>query len=182
MVSGFEYDKAVNNGVDGKKIIFNGPDKTDEDFKKAVDNNSILHIDYMDEFYAIKQITTALDTKARVAIRVNMDTGIYPMWDRFGFNFENGQAWDVLNKIMRCETMELVGLHTHIGTFMLSPNAYAVAATKLSELAVNIKNKFGHDISYIDMGGGFASGNTLKGSYLPGVGMLTHRLMNLLKL
>ena len=28
VVSGFEYDKAINNGVNGKKIIFNGPDKT----------------------------------------------------------------------------------------------------------------------------------------------------------
>ncbi len=169
VVSGFEYDKAINNGVDGKMIIFNGPDKTENDLKKAIANNSILHIDHLDEYYAIKQISAELEITARVAIRVNMDTGIYPMWDRFGFNYENGQAWDVLNKIMRCNTMELVGLHTHIGTFMLSPNAYAVAARKLSELAVSVKNKFNHSVSYIDMGGGFASGNTLKGSYLPGV-------------
>jgi diaminopimelate decarboxylase len=98
-----------------------------------------------------------------------MDTGIYPMWDRFGFNYENGQAWDALNKIMRYENMVLVGLHTHIGTFMLSPNAYAIAAGKLADLAIGIKDKYQHEIQYIDMGGGFASKNNLKGSFLPGI-------------
>jgi diaminopimelate decarboxylase len=65
--------------------------------------------------------------------------------------------------------MELVGLHTHIGTFMLSPNAYAVAASKLANLAQRLQQKYDHEIKYIDMGGGFASRNTLKGSYLPGI-------------
>lgn len=168
VVSGFEYDKALNNGVEGSKILFNGPDKTDEDITKAIENNSIIHIDHLDEYYAIKEIASKKGVRAKVAIRVNMDTGIYPMWDRFGFNFENGQAWDVLNRIMRSDVIELVGLHTHIGTFMLSPNAYAVAAKKLSELAIGIRDKYNHEVTYIDMGGGFASGNTLKGAYLPG--------------
>ena len=106
--------------------------------------------------------------RPRVAIRVNMDTGVYPMWDRFGFNYENGQAWDALNRIMHSGNMELAGLHCHIGTFMLAPSAYASAASKLAELAVKVKEKFSHEIRYIDLGGGFASKNTLKGSYLQG--------------
>jgi diaminopimelate decarboxylase len=69
---------------------------------------------------------------------------------------------------MRSEKLELVGLHCHIGTFMLSPSAYGVAATKLTDLAIAIQDKFNHDIKYIDLGGGFTSKNTLKGSYLPG--------------
>lgn len=168
VVSGFEYTKALNNGVEGSKIIFNGPDKTDEDLAKAITNNSLIHIDHLDELYAIQDISKKQQLTARVAIRVNMDTGIYPMWDRFGFNYENGQAWTAINKIMQSENMELVGLHTHIGTFMLSPNAYSTAAYKLAELARNVRLKYNHEISYIDMGGGFASTNTLKGAYLPG--------------
>ena len=39
VVSGFEYDKAIRNGVDGSKIIFNGPDKTEEDL-------NFLHLKY----------------------------------------------------------------------------------------------------------------------------------------
>ena len=51
---------------------------------------------------------------------------------------------------------------------MLSANAYATAAYKLSDLAINIKTKYGKAIEYLDLGGGFASTNTLKGSYLQG--------------
>ena len=168
VVSGFEYDKAIANGVSGKKIIFNGPDKTEADLKTAINNDSLIHIDHLDELYTIIDLATSMNKRPRVAIRVNMDTGVYPMWDRFGFNYENGQAWDALNKIMRSEKLELVGLHCHIGTFMLSPGAYAVAATKLTDLAISLQTKFNHDIKYIDLGGGFTSKNTLKGSYLPG--------------
>ncbi len=168
VVSGFEYDKAINNGVDGSKIIFNGPDKTDEDLKKAIENSSLIHIDHLDELYSVIELSEKMGLKPRVAIRINMDTGIYPMWDRFGFNYENGQAWDALNKIMRNKNLELVGLHCHIGTFMLTAQAYGTAAYKMADLALGIKKKYKHDVKYIDMGGGFASKNTLKGSYLPG--------------
>lgn len=168
VVSGFEYDKALSLGIDGKKIIFNGPDKSVEDLTKAITHDSLIHIDHLDELYSVAELADTLKKRPKVAVRVNMDTGVYPIWDRFGFNYENGQAWDAINKIMHSDRMELVGLHCHIGTFMLSPFAYGTAASKLGELAVAIEQKYRHEIKYIDMGGGFASKNTLKGSYLPG--------------
>jgi diaminopimelate decarboxylase len=116
----------------------------------------------------IMELTETLSQRPKVAIRVNMDTGIYPQWDRFGFNYENGEAWNALNRIMLSGKLELVGLHTHIGTYILTPNAYSVAAAKLTDLAVNVSKKYNHKIKYIDMGGGFATKNTLKGAYLSG--------------
>ncbi len=169
VVSGFEYDKAIALGVSGKKIIFNGPEKSVEDLTKAIQNDSLIHIDHLDEFYTIVELAGTLKKRPRVAIRVNMDTGVYPIWDRFGFNYENGQAWDAINKIMHSGKMELIGLHCHIGTFMLSPSAYGIAASKLAELTLALEQKFNHEIKYIDLGGGFPSRNTLKGSYLPGI-------------
>lgn len=168
VVSGFEYQKALSNGVPGNRIIFNGPDKTDEEIMLALKNKSLLHIDHLDELYRITEIAEELKYKPNVAIRVNMDTGIYPMWDRFGFNYENGQAWDAINKIVLAGKLNLTGLHCHIGTFMLSPSAYAIAAQKMSDLAIGIRNKYNILIEYLDLGGGFASKNTLKGSYLQG--------------
>ena len=53
-----------------------------------------------------------------------MDTGIYPMWDRFGFNYENGEAWSAICRIMLQENLEFVGLHTRI-------TSYNVCYTKL---------------------------------------------------
>ena len=172
VVSIFEYQKALDNGVPGNKIIFNGPEKTKADLEIAVKNGSFIHIDHFDELYDLIELTDKLKKKAKVAIRVNMDTGIYPMWDRFGFNYETGQAWNAINKIMVSENLELEGLHCHIGTFMLSTQAYAIAASKLSDLAVNIKYKYNKAIKYLDLGGGFPSANTLRGSYLPGADII----------
>lgn len=168
VVSGYEYDKALANGVDPGKIIFNGPGKSREELIMATEKGSLIHIDHLDELYLLIEVAETTAQKPRVAIRVNMDTGIYPMWDRFGFNYENGQAWDALNKIMHSGKLELMGLHTHIGTFIMTATAYAIAAKKLADLARSLQQKFNHHLKYIDIGGGFASKNTLKGSYLPG--------------
>ena len=168
VVSGFEYRKALGNGVPGNKIIFNGPEKTNEELEMASNNGSLIHIDHFDELYQLIEMSDKLKQKPRVAIRVNMDTGVYPMWDRFGFNYENGQAWSALNKIVASGKMELTGLHCHIGTFMLSANAYATAAKKLGDLAWKCKTQLNTAIQYIDLGGGFPSTNTLRGSFLPG--------------
>jgi diaminopimelate decarboxylase len=168
VVSGFEYEKAIGNGVPGNKIIFNGPDKSNDELVNAARNNSLIHIDHLDELFTLIELSDKQNLKPRVAIRVNMDTGINPKWDRFGFNFENGQAWNAINRIMNDKNLELVGLHCHIGTFMLSPSAYSVAATKMCELALSIKAKYSKTLQYLDLGGGFPSVNTLKGAYLPG--------------
>lgn len=168
VVSIFEYEKALKNGVPGTKIIFNGPDKTENDLRTAIEHNSMIHIDHFDELYLLSEILQNSGKKARVAIRVNMDTGIYPMWDRFGFNYEDGSAWRAINKIFAHTEMDLVGLHCHIGTYMLTTNAYSVAAGKLCDLASSIKQRYNKNIEYLDLGGGFASANTLKGSYLQG--------------
>jgi diaminopimelate decarboxylase len=168
VVSGFEYNKAIGNGVPGNKIIFNGPNKTDNELITASQNKSLIHIDHLDELFTLIELSEKNNLKPRVAIRVNMDTGIYPKWDRFGFNFENGQAWNAIVRIMNDKNIELVGLHCHIGTFMLSAAAYSMAANKLCELTFSLKTKYGKVIQYLDLGGGFPSVNTLKGSYLPG--------------
>jgi diaminopimelate decarboxylase len=168
VVSGFEYKKALGNGVAGSNIIFNGPDKHVDEIRLAIENDSLLHIDHFEELYALIDICSELNKKARVAIRVNMDTGIYPKWDRFGFNLENGQAWNALTKIVASDKLQLIGLHAHIGTFMLSTHAYSLAATKLSQLALDCKTQLHTSIKYLDLGGGFPSQNTLKGSFLPG--------------
>jgi diaminopimelate decarboxylase len=169
VVSGMEYDKALQNGVPGAQIIFNGPGKSEPELMKAINLGSLIHIDHFDELFTIIKLSQSTQQKPKVAIRVNMDTGIYPKWDRFGFNYENGEAWEAINRIMLSKQLDLVGLHTHIGTYIMTADAYKIAATKLADLAVNLERKYMHHLRYLDLGGGFASHNTLKGAYHTGV-------------
>ncbi len=167
VVSGFEYRKALGNGVPGNKIIFNGPEKTTAELELAINNDSLIHIDHFDEMYQLIDISDRMNKKPRVAIRVNMDTGIYPIWDRFGFNYENGTAWSALTKIVESGKLNLVGLHCHIGTYMMVTTAYSIAASKLCDLAWNCKTQLNTTIQYLDMGGGLPTANDLRGAYLP---------------
>ena len=47
----------------------------------------------------LEKIAAELDLTIPVAIRLNMDTGTYPQWSRFGFNIESGQAIDAVRRI-----------------------------------------------------------------------------------
>lgn len=165
VVSGFEYQKALRNGVPGNQIIFNGPAKTEADLLLAIQHDSLIHIDHFEELFLLIKLSENLPQKPRVAIRVNMHTGVFPAWDRFGFNFENGQVWNAISKIIASGKLNLVGLHCHIGTFMLDVNAYQKAAKILCALALRCKKEFNQNIQYLDMGGGFPSNQKLKGSF-----------------
>ena len=168
VVSGMELEKALLNGVPGHQILFNGPGKRRADLLRAAEVDAVVHLDNADELHLLLELAPTLPRRPRVAVRVNLDAGIYPQWDRFGFNYENGQAWQALERLTVAGTLELVGLHCHLGTFVLEPKAYAVAATKLAALAGRCRQELHTPIQYLDLGGGFPSANTLKGALLPG--------------
>lgn len=167
VVSEFEYDKAIRLGIKGEHIIFNGPHKSKSALQKAIKDKAKIHIDNFDELYEIIEICNTDNVKAKVAIRVNVDVNIYPLWDRFGFNYENGESLQAVKRILHEDKLELIGLHCHIGTYIMTPDAYRIAASKLAALANFIKREYAIHLDYIDLGGGFASNNTLIGQYLP---------------
>jgi diaminopimelate decarboxylase len=165
VVSEFEYQKARRLGIEGKNIIFNGPYKPKEALKTAVEEGAKIHIDHWHEINDLEEIAEELGMEIPVAIRCNMDTGVYPQWSRFGFNIDNGEAYDAVKRIYEGKKLYLTGLHSHIGTFMLSASAYGNETKKLVMLKNRIEKDFGYEIDYIDIGGGFASKNRLKGIY-----------------
>jgi diaminopimelate decarboxylase len=167
VVSEFEYQKARHLGIEGKDIIFNGPYKPKEALKIAVEEGAKIHIDHWYEINDLEEIADELGIEIPVAIRCNMDTGVYPAWSRFGFNIDNGEAYDAVKRIYEGKKLILTGLHSHIGTFMLSTEAYKNETIKLIKLKNQVEEEFGFNIEYIDVGGGFASKNRLKGVYQP---------------
>jgi diaminopimelate decarboxylase len=168
VVSPFEYDKAIHNGVSPEKIHWNGPYKPESALAQAIANQSIIHIDNLDEFGRIERVASQLRARPRVAIRVNMAIDGMVPWSRFGLNLESGQARELADRIAKGRTVDLVGLHCHIGTFILDPQAYGRAATNLANLANDLLADHGLKLQFIDLGGGFASRNTLREGYLTG--------------
>jgi diaminopimelate decarboxylase len=167
VVSEFEYEKARHLGVPGNKIIYNGPYKPESALKIAFEEGAIVNLDHFEEIFAAEKVAKELKKKISVGIRLNMDTGIYPQWSRFGFNLENNSAYQAVKRIHKSEWLELSGLHAHIGTFILEPKAYQMEVRKMIDFMRKIEEDFHISIDSLDFGGGFPSKNKLKGTYLP---------------
>lgn len=168
VVSHFEFEKARLTGVPSERIHFNGPNKPDEAIEAALRGRAILHIDNFDELARIERIADKLGVRPRVALRINLAVeGLQP-WSRFGLNLESGQAREAAVRLISGGKAELIGLHCHIGTYILEAAAYKIAATKLVQFANDLRTDLGVRLSFLDLGGGFASRNTLAAQYLPG--------------
>ncbi|MFN3198894.1 MAG: alanine racemase [Bradymonadia bacterium] len=168
VVSEVEYGMARRLGVPGDQILFNGPYKPEEALRTAIAEGAHIHIDHFDELYMMERLAAEAGRVVPVTLRLNMDTGVVPRWDRFGFNADNGEAMDAIRRLYSGGHLVLEGLHSHIGTFMLDPHAYGRAAAKIAALALKARAAVGARIKYIDLGGGIASRATLHAQYAPG--------------
>jgi len=167
VVSEMEYNMAINLGVAPSKIIFNGPSKPYPILKTAITKGAMVNVDSMDELYEVEKIASETGGSADIGIRLNMSLGAYTAWDRFGFNIENGEAIRTVKRAVSGGKIRLTGLHAHIGTFILDPELYRKETRSMIEFCKLIREEFGIVMKYIDIGGGFASRNKLKGAYLP---------------
>lgn len=167
VVSGFEYEIAGSLGVHGSQIVFNGPYKTPEELRRAADNGSVLNVDSHDEISALEQVAEERGRPVDVGVRINMEVN-YPPWDRFGFNYESGQAFDACQRVMTSDQLNLTGLHIHVGTYVADVNVYTEMARRLVAFSAALRQELGANLRYLDIGGGFASRNTLHTQYVPG--------------
>ena len=166
VVSEMEYEMAKRLGNSPSHIIFNGPSKPYRALKTALSEGAMVNIDSMEEIYEIEKIAAEIGAIANIGVRLNMALGTYMAWDRFGLNIESEHAYQAVKRAVSGGKIKMVGLHCHIGTFILDPELYRIAVKKVIEFAQLLKKDFNIQIQYINMGGGFASKTKLKGTYL----------------
>ncbi len=166
VVSGFEYDIARNLNMAGENIIFNGPYKTKAELLRAFSEKALVNIDNYDEMQVIEDIAEELGTVLEVGIRINMDLNS-PPWHKFGFNLEAGHAFEAVKRALASGKLKVVGLHIHVGTYIDDLTIYSRAAQGMVDFYRYIKEQLGVTLKYWDMGGGYASHNTLNWAWLP---------------
>lgn len=171
VVSGFELDIAADLKVRGGRTIFNGPYKRKEDLLRSFKNKVILNIDSYDELFMAEEVARELGQPQRIGLRLNMNLG-YPPWDKFGFNVESGQAFEACRRACASGLLKVVGLHVHAGTYLPDPGLYAKVTENLVAFAALIESKFMVTVEYLDLGGGFASANTLLSQVFPAEGTI----------
>ncbi|MDX8389685.1 MAG: alanine racemase [Mariprofundaceae bacterium] len=167
VVSAFEYEKARSLGVPAEHILFNGPHKERAILERVVAEGGRIHIDNLDELYLLEEVAEQAKKQVDVTMRLNFDTGFTEPWSRFGFNIESGQAIDAASILGESKHLNLCGLHSHLGTFVLDPRAYDAQVRIMCAFMDQVEVQTGCSIESIDIGGGFASLNSLQGTYLP---------------
>ncbi len=154
VVSGREYRLALELGYPGRSIIFNGPYKSDDDLRLAIDEGSLLNINDHDELDRLIDLTSSV--KKRVDIGLRLGSTLPNLGhSRFGFSMENGEALSALEKIQRDPNVSLVGLHTHLYGDTDEADIYRLAAERVGEFAKHHVDEYAGSLKYIDLGGGF---------------------------
>ncbi len=167
VVSGFELERARALGMPGSQIVYNGPYKPFDHLLGAARLGVRINIDNLEEMADLQEIARQLKRPVKVGIRVNMRLND-PPWDKFGFNIESGQALEVCRKISASKLLRLSGFHLHAGTYLANVEIYRRAITGLLDLAITVEAQHLGDIEYLDLGGGYASRNTILSQLLPG--------------
>jgi diaminopimelate decarboxylase len=163
VVSDFEYQKARKLGFAGRDIVFNGPHKPRSILERAISERALIQIDNWDELNLIEKLAKELEQPLEVGIRIWLDAGIKPVWSKFGFALANGEAERAAAHVVGNPNLRLHTLHTHIGTYVLAPEAYRVATQKLITLREEIHATLGHLVECVNLGGGIPSYSLLHG-------------------
>lgn len=154
VISSYELWLALKQGVTPDKIIYNGPYKSDESLKIAIDKQiKLINIDSFEEIDKIDTIAKELGKVPQVGIRVCSDMG----WaNQFGFIIKTGEAFEAYKKCAAQKNLKTCGIHVHLGTCLKDPLIYTAAIDTVLEFIKEIKDSLDIEIEYLDLGGGFA--------------------------
>src|SRR6266571_2184093 len=81
---------------------------------------------------------------------------------KFGFSLSSGAADEAVRRVLAAPSLDFAGLHSHIGSQIYDTAGFDVAAHRVLELAVRIRDEHGVHIGELDLGGGFGI------AYVPG--------------
>lgn len=165
VVSSAEYDLTMRIGFDPAKVIYNGPIKDREVFKKVLLAGGLVNLDSSKEPEWLEEMSSENSGEVlyRVGLRINVDYAkLVPSevpadeeGSRFGYSEENGELERVIERLRKIPGVQIAGLHLHSSTKSRSVTAYAAVAAYAVELAKRYQL---NDLTYIDMGGGFYGG------------------------
>ena len=171
--SGGEIDVALRAGFIPEQIVFTGVGKTPAELAQAIDLGvKTINAESEGELERIDLLARERQTRARVALRVNPDidarshphisTGLKA--NKFGIALD--AAREISRRAAAMAGLEIVGLHTHVGSQITDLDPLRRAAAAIVALARELRDD-GITIDHLDLGGGL--GVSYDGSPVPTV-------------
>ena len=160
-VSGGELERVLK--VDRRaagRVVFSGVGKTREEMKSALKANILLfNVESESELCTLAECAARLKKTARIALRVNPDvpaethpyisTGLHK--HKFGVPIAEARA--LYARASGIRQLRVSGVSVHIGSQITDVSPFAAAMTRVAEL-VRALQQDGHQIEYVDAGGG----------------------------
>jgi diaminopimelate decarboxylase len=152
VISPYELWLAGRLNVQGKDIIYNGVNKTDDSLKMAIEMGIFsINVDDISEIDRIYRIAKSLNRKAHVGVRLGMIQK-----SQFGIELDNGEALKACERIVSLsDFLDLRCIHFNVTSNAKDASMHRGCAIKAVEFMHRVKVKTGHNVPYLDIGGGF---------------------------
>jgi diaminopimelate decarboxylase len=164
IVSGGELQRALAVGVPPGRIVFAGVAKSRDEMVMALEAGiAQFNVESVPELVALSEVAATRRQRAPIALRINPDVaaGAHDKistgrkTDKFGIPYD--QALETYQLALRLAGIEVVGLHLHIGSQILSLAPFEAAYHRAIELVRQLRAA-GIDLRRIDLGGGLGVG------------------------
>jgi len=161
VVSGGELERVLRTDKSAvRRVVFSGVGKTRDEIDLALKSGILVfNVESESELTLLAERAASLKRRARMALRVNPDvfadthpyisTGLRE--HKFGVPIQ--RAWDLYAEAARSKWLDVAGVSVHIGSQILSVEPFMAAMNRVTDLVRELKSG-GHDIRYVDAGGG----------------------------
>ena len=159
-----ELTVALRAGFDPARIGYHGNNKTTAELRRAVEAGvGRIVVDSFHEIDRLAAVTEELGRTAQVMVRVTAGVEAHTHEyiatahedQKFGFSITSGDALDAVRRVLGVAGLELLGLHSHIGSQIFDTSGFEVAARRVLTLHAQVSEELGVTMPELDLGGGF---------------------------
>ncbi|MEU1279152.1 diaminopimelate decarboxylase [Streptomyces sp. NPDC005805] len=161
--SGGELTTALDAGMPAERIAFHGNNKSEQEIRRAVEAGvGRIVLDSFQEIVRVAHIAQSLGRRQRVQIRVTVGVEAHTHEfiatahedQKFGIALAGGQAAEAVRRALTLDGLELIGVHSHIGSQIFDMAGFEVSARRVVQLLAQVRDEHGVELPEIDLGGG----------------------------
>ncbi|MEU0831426.1 diaminopimelate decarboxylase [Streptomyces sp. NPDC005969] len=161
--SGGELTIALAAGMPAERIAFHGNNKTVAEIERAMEAGvGRIVLDSFQEIVRVSHVAQRLGKRQRVQIRVTVGVEAHTHEfiatahedQKFGIALAGGEAAEAVRRALTLDGLELVGIHSHIGSQIFDMAGFEVSARRVVQLLAEVRDEHGIELPEIDLGGG----------------------------
>ncbi|MFK4088884.1 diaminopimelate decarboxylase [Kribbella sp. NPDC020789] len=162
--SGGELAVALKAGADPKRLGFHGNNKSESELIRALEAgvgriivDSLFEIDRLIALAGERGVVAPVMIRVTAGVEAHTHEYIATAHEdqKFGFSITSGAAFEAVAKVNESAELELLGLHSHIGSQIFDSSGFEVAAKRVIALHARVSEELGVDMPELDLGGGF---------------------------